>query len=272
MSLPVCFFCFALSVTHAQDILELPPPKADARIAYAAGDHRFGDLRVPTGRGSHPVVILIHGGYWRARYDLEHLGHLADALRRDGFATWSLEYRRIGNDGGAWPGTFDDIRLGAAHLEQLARTHSLDRKRVIVMGHSAGGHLALWLAAQKAIPLRGVVSLAGVADLRRAWELKLSRSVVGELLGGPPEQFPDRYAQASPIELLPLRVPQVILHGERDDIVPLEISRRYAEAAAKKGDRAKLVTLPDTGHFEVIDPRARQYSSVRDAIRDLLKR
>ena len=262
----------AASSLMAQDILELPPPAYDHRLPYAPGEHRFGDLRLPSGPGPHPVVILIHGGFWRARYDLLHLGHLADALRRDGFATWSLEYRRLGNPGGGWPGTFDDIQLGAAHLSELARQYPLDLRRVTVMGHSAGGHLALWLAAQKAIPLRGVVSLAGVADLRRASELKLSRSVTDELMGGSPDQVPDLYRRASPIELLPLRLPQVLIHGEKDDIVPLEIARRHAEAAARKGDRVKLLPLPNAGHFELIDPRTPHYSVVRDAVRDLFKR
>lgn len=256
----------------AQDILELPPPKADERIAYAAGEYHFGDLRVPPGQGPHPVVILIHGGFWRARYDLAHLGHLAEALRRDGYATWSLEYRRIGHEGGGWPGTCEDVRTGAAHLTKIAQAHRLDLKRVIAMGHSAGGHLALWLAAQKALPLKGVVSLAGVADLRRASELKLGRSIVDELMGGTPAEVPERYAKASPIELLPLRVRQTLIQGERDDTVPAEIARRFAEAAAKKGDVAKLLVLPGTGHFELIDPRVAAYATVREAVSELLRR
>src|SRR5262245_25236824 len=141
----------------AQGILDVPPAPPGMRVAYGSDQFQFGELRVPSGRRPHPVAIVIHGGYWRARYDLAHIGHLCEALTKQGIATWSLEYRRIGNPGGGWPGTFEDIRAGAAHVEQIAKEHSLDLKRVVATGHSAGGHLVLWLAKQKAIALRGVV-------------------------------------------------------------------------------------------------------------------
>jgi acetyl esterase/lipase len=251
-------------------ILDLAPPPADARIAYGAAPQQFGDLRVPKGAGPHPVVIVIHGGFWRAAYSLDHIGHLCAALTRAGFATWSLEYRRIGDPGGGWPGTGEDVVSGAVYLRKLAERYPLDLSRVVVAGHSAGGHLALWLAAQHKISLRGVVSLAGVADLRRAWELGLSDGVVGELLGGSPEQVPERYKQASPIELVPLGVPQRSLHGTRDDTVPIEIGWRYQKAAAAAGDDARLIELPGAGHFELIDPRSREWAAVERAIRELL--
>src|SRR5207302_2103562 len=138
------------------------------RIAYSRGEFQFGELRVPSGSGPHPVAIVIHGGYWRARYDLTEVGHLCEAATRQGLATWSLEYRRIGNPGGGWPGTLDDIKDGARHLRQIALAKKLDLKHVIATGHSAGGHLVLWLARQAVVELRGVVPLAPVADLRRA--------------------------------------------------------------------------------------------------------
>jgi acetyl esterase/lipase len=182
---------------------DVPPAPSGTRIAYSRGEFQFGDLRVPSGRGPHPVAIVIHGGYWRARYDLTEVEHLCTAVTRQGLATWSLEYRRIGNPGGGWPGTLDDVRTGAAHLEKIAAERALDLKRVVAMGHSAGGHLVLWLAKQNAIALRGIVALAPVADLRRAWELKLSDTAVADLLGGSPQDLSDRYRSASPIELVP---------------------------------------------------------------------
>jgi len=252
-------------------ILDLPPPAADVRIPYGAAPQQFGDLRLPKGPGPFPVAIVIHGGYWRSAYSLEHIGHMCAALTRAGVATWSLEYRRIGDPGGGWPGTCDDVLRGAEQLRGLAARYPLDLNRVVATGHSAGGELALWLAAQHKISLRGVVSLAGVADLRRAWELGLSGGVVAEFLGGTPQRAPERYRLADPMELLPLGLPQRLLHGTNDDVVPIEISRRYQAAAAARGDDARLIELPGAGHFELIDPRSREWTVVESAITDLLK-
>src|SRR5437762_14203815 len=143
-----------------REILERPPPAADRRLAYGPDPNHFGDLRLPAGAGPHPVAIVLHGGFWRARYDLLHIGHLCAALTARGIAAWSLEYRRVGQPRGGWPGTFEDVKSGAAMVSQLPE---LDPQRAISLGHSAGGHLALYLAAERAV--RGAVSLAGVADL-----------------------------------------------------------------------------------------------------------
>ena len=254
-------------LTSMQDVSPAPPR---TRIAYSRGEFQVGDLRVPSGRGPHPVAIVIHGGYWRARYDLKEVEHLCEAVTRQGLATWSLEYRRIGNPGGGWPGTLDDVRTGAAHLEKIATERSLDLKRVVAMGHSAGGHLVLWLAKQNAIALRGIVALAPVADLRRAWELKLSNTVVADLLGGSPQDLSDRYQSASPIELVPLGVAQRVLHGTNDEVVPLEISRRYVAAAKESGDDSKLIEVAGAGHFELIDPRSSAWPVVKEAVLELI--
>jgi acetyl esterase/lipase len=261
-----------MTTPPATSILDLTPPPADARIAYGDAPQQFGDLRLPAGAGPHPVAIVIHGGYWRSAYGLEHIGHLCAALTRAGVATWSLEYRRIGDPGGGWPGAGEDVSRGAEYARTLAQSYPLDLTRVVVVGHSAGGQLALWLAAQHKLPLRGVVSLAGIADLRRAWELGLSRGVVAELLGGTPREYPERYRRASPIELLPLRVPERLLHGTRDDVAPTEISRRFQAAAAAAGDDARLIELPDAGHFDLIDPRTPAWAHVQAAVLDLVGR
>ena len=254
-------------LTSMQDV---PPAPPGTRIAYSRGEFQFGELRVPSGSGPHPVAIVIHGGYWRARYDLKEVEHLCEAVTRQGLATWSLEYRRIGNPGGGWPGTLDDVRTGAAHLEKIATERSLDLKCVVAMGHSAGGHLVLWLAEQNAIALGGIVALAPVADLRRAWELKLSDTVVADLLGGSPQDLSERYRSASPIELVPLGVAQRVLHGTNDDVVPLEISRRYVAAATKSGDDSKLIEVAGAGHFELIDPRSSAWPVVKEAVLELV--
>jgi dipeptidyl aminopeptidase/acylaminoacyl peptidase len=181
-----------------------------------------------------------------------------------------LEYRRLGNAGGGFPGTFDDVRAGAAHLEKIAAENRLDMRRVVATGHSAGGQLALWLAKQRAAPLKGVVPLAPVADLKKAWELKLSSNVVMDLMGGSPTEVPDRYRRASPIEMIPMGVRQRVIHGERDDVVPIEISRRYIAAASRSGDDCTLTEPEGAGHFELIDPRAPAWGQVRDTIEKLL--
>jgi acetyl esterase/lipase len=246
----------------SQDILQLPPPKADARIPYGKDQFQFGDLRLPPGPGPHPVAIFIHGGFWRAAYDLLHAGHLCAALTRAGFATWNIEYRRVGNPGGGWPGTFDDVLHGAGHVRALRQKYSLDLNRTVAAGHSAGGHLVLWLAAQRAVDLRGVASLAGVSDLRRAYALQLGGGVVTQLLGGTPSQVPSRYAAASPKELLPISVPQRLVHGTDDNIVPFELSENFAQASKN----ARLVPVKGAGHFELIDPRSREWPTVQKSI------
>jgi len=239
------------------------------RIPYGTDRFQFGELAVPGGESSHPVAIVIHGGFWRAKYDLEYIRPFCEAFVSVGIATWNLEYRRIGNPGGGWPGTFEDIEAGAQHLDLIASRFGLDLQRVIAIGHSAGGHLVLWLASRKK-RLSAAISLAGVADLRRAWELGLSNVVVSELLGGGPIEFPDRYKFAAPIDHLPFGIPQKLFHGTNDENVPLEISERYVHAAQQSGDDAELITLQGANHFDVVDPRTREFGSIRDAVLRLL--
>ncbi|MBZ2185369.1 MAG: alpha/beta hydrolase fold domain-containing protein [Bryobacter sp.] len=262
-------FLVSPMAASAQSILERKPPAPGERIAYGQDPLQFAHLRVPPGKGPWPVVINIHGGFWRAAYDLEHNGHLCEALGAKGIATFSLEYRRIGNPGGGWPGTLDDVRAAALHLRRIAPAKRLDTRHCITLGHSAGGQLALFLAAELRW-IRAAISLAGVADLRRALELKLSKEVMRDFLGATPAEHPERYRLASPIERLPLGRPAVLIHGEADDIVPLEIARRYAEAARAQGDRVMLDVLPG-GHFELIDPQSAQWATVERRVLEMLR-
>jgi acetyl esterase/lipase len=248
----------------AQDILTLPPPKPNARIPYGKAAQQSGDFFLPRGAGPYPAVIFIHGGFWRNAYGLDYAGHSCAALARAGAAVWSLEYRRLGDPGGDWAGMSDDIIRGAQYLVTLANRYRLDLKRVIAAGHSAGGQLALWLAAQQLVDLRGVVPLAAVSDLRRAYALQLDSGVVGQLLGGSPDRVPQRYAAASPIQLLPIPVPQRVVHGTADNLVPFDMSQRFAKASKN----AKLIPLPGAGHFDLVDPRAKVWPTIQKSILD----
>jgi acetyl esterase/lipase len=218
------------------------------------------------------LAVLIHGGFWRARYGLRLEDLLVADLPRRGWAVWNLEYRRLGmRSGGGWPATFEDVAAGIDHLGTL--DEPLDLSRVVGIGHSAGGHLALWAAARRGLPagapgaepsvrLSAAVSQGGVVDLREAARLGLSRHAAEELLGGPPTKWPQRYDLASPIERLPLRVPQLLVHGDADDEVPIGIARAYAERAAYADDPCELVEIAGGGHEEHLDPGSRAWAAV----------
>lgn len=253
----------------SDDILSLAPPVADKRLAYGPDANQFGDLRLPKSRGPHPVVVNLHGGYWRNKYSLEHAGHLCAALTIKGIATWNLEYRRVGDSGGGWPGTFEDVLSGLRYVRQIAQQYGLDAGRCVVMGHSAGGQLALCLAARES-GLRGAVSLAGVLDLERAWRLHLSNDAVVEFLGGTPEQVADHYHEADPMQQAVARAPQRIIHGKDDDVVPPDFSRDYVAAKKKRGESVELLELEKCGHFEVIDPRSAVWPRIEQAVLKLL--
>ncbi len=175
-------------MTVDDQILSLVPPKADASVAYGGDQNQFMDLRLPKGKGPHALAVVIHGGYWRAKYDLGYMGHLCAALTAKGIATENLEYRRVGNAGGGWPGTFSDIRAGYQFLVQNAHKYEFDTRRIVAIGHSAGGQFALCLAAHET-GVKAAISLAGVVDLQRAYELHLSNDAVVEFLGGAPRKL-----------------------------------------------------------------------------------
>lgn len=224
------------------------------RHVYGAGPDRWADLRLPPVPGPHPVAVLLHGGFWRMPWGADLMHALAGDLHRRGWATWNVEYRRLGAPGGGWPGTLDDC---AAAVDALAGMDGVDRRRVVAVGHSAGGQLALWLAARGGVA--AVVALAAVSDLAAAARLGLDGGAAVELLGGTPEQVPERYRRASPRELLPLGVPQLLVHGELDDRVPVAMSRDHAAAAGEAGDPVELVTAARTGHAELVDPSSRAW-------------
>jgi acetyl esterase/lipase len=238
---------------------------------YGTAPSQVGDLHLPDVRNP-PVICLFHGGFWRMPYGYDQMTPLAEDLMRRGWAAWNLEYRRIGEAGAGWPGTFQDVHAGIEHLARLkADGADLDLARVVAVGHSAGGQLALWAAGprrldtQGSLPqvrLMGAVGQAPAADLKRVYELGSSNGVAGELMGGSPQQVPERYALASPPALLPLGVPQLIVHGSTDDVVLRDMGREYAAAARAAGDSADYVELPGVGHFEHLDPAGTAWTQV----------
>ena len=273
----------AAPLMTAQDLLAMPQPCADRATAFGPAPQQVAELRLPRGLGPHPVVILIHGGCWQAQWGFDHVRSLAAALRAEGWAVWSLEYRRLGDPGGGWPGPLEDVARGADHLREVAGTHSLDLERVVAVGHSAGGQLALWLAGRHRLPrdsslhapsplrLRGVVSLAGITDLRAGAEAGVCGDAIRQLLGGGPPDPPDRLGLASPIELVPLGVPVRLVCGARDPIVPMEQARAYEAAATRAGDTVAVEVVENVGHFELVNPSSSAWPTVRAAVRTLLE-
>ncbi|MGK5443829.1 alpha/beta hydrolase family protein [Micromonospora sp. URMC 105] len=256
-------------------VLTRPAAPPDLTVAY--GDHpdQIADLRRPAGDGpARPLVVVLHGGFWRAEYDRTHTGPLAVALAELGWPVAQLEYRRTGQPGGGWPGTLTDVLAGVAALPELAAPALPGRVAAgppLLLGHSAGGHLALYAAAHAPAAVRGVLALAPVADLAEAYRLDLDAGAVAALLGGGPAEHPDRYAAADPRVLVPLRTRTVIVHGVRDRQVPIAVSRGYAAAARAAGGDVRLVELPECEHFGLIDPDSAAWPQVRDALQSLQK-
>src|SRR4051812_31286674 len=247
-----------------RDVSTLPPIPADQRVVYGADPSQFFDLFLPlSSSGTKPraFAAMIHGGFWRAKYDLTHASHLCAALAAAGLATANLEYRRVGN-GGGWPVTFHDVRAAvsaaAAHFGAAP----------VLLGHSAGGHLALRLAAE-VLPLAGVIALAPVADLQLAYALHLSNDAVAEFLGGTPADKPQAYAAAD-AALHASTIPRVLLHGTHDDVVPLSLSQSFVEKRRADAGGVELHELPNATHMDLIDPQAAAWPTVIGAVERLL--
>jgi acetyl esterase/lipase len=270
----------------AEELIALPHHDPDRRLAYGPDSSQYGELRLPAGPGPHPVVVLVHGGCWRADFaTAASIAAMADALQEDGIASWSIEYRRLHEPGGGWPGTYEDVGRAVDELRALAGPYHLDLSRVVVVGHSAGGHLAMWVAARSRLPegstlyradplpIRGVVDLDGTPDMAdgyREMDRVCGEDVVEAMAGGTPVSVPEHFAQVSAIEMLPLGVPQVLVWGRRDDQVPLALAERYLKAARRAGDPVRLVVDPEAGHFEAASPKSALWPSVHRAIRSLL--
>ncbi|WLR42194.1 alpha/beta hydrolase [Bacillus carboniphilus] len=253
----------------------------EINIHYGAHESQYGVLRIPENSQSSQLIVLIHGGFWKAQYNLEENTAMAEDLTKRGFTTWNIEYRRVGEDRKGWTDLFNDVIDAVNHLSKIEESYPIDISNVTVIGHSAGGHLALWLGSRNEkstndgtfhelrVCINKVISLAGVTDLVKMWEFheqKKMESRVAPLLGGSPKEVPERYAWASPIERLPMGVEQVLIHGEQDRHVPVELSDNYYQRAMEKGDKVSLVVLSEIEHFKVIDPTSSAWNSVIESI------
>lgn len=244
-----------------QDIVDLTPPPATERVFYGPAPQHFVDLRLPKGKSPFPVIMNIHGGFWLNKYDLAHGGHLCAAITDRGYATWNVEYRRVGDPGGGWPGTLEDIVAAYRHIAKVAEHYRFDLHNVVVIGHSAGGQLALCLAANEP-SVKRMISLAGVADLQAAFELRLFNDAAAQFVDGNPNQVPKHYAEADPMKLPSTNAKQWLIHGVDDDVIPADFSRRYVESKKKTGEQVQLVEIPNCGHFDLIDPRSEPWKQV----------
>ena len=271
----------AASVAHAQtmsprDVDALPVSAPTAVETYGPAAMQVGELRIPKGKGPFPVAIVIHGGCWTKGFaQMRNTSALADALTRDGVATWNIEYRQVGEAGGGWPGTFQDWAAAADHLRVLSRRYPLDLSRVITVGHSAGAHAALWLAARATLPasspirggapllVRAAVAIDGPGDI--APFIGFDAEVCGKpdivpLMGATPAEAPERYREASPFARLPLHAPQYLVSSE---VLSAEAAETYRKAATKAGDAVTVLAPKNGGHFDIIAPGATPGAEVK---------
>jgi acetyl esterase/lipase len=241
-------------------------------VHYGPHHAQVAELWRPAGpEVARPVVVLLHGGFWRQIFTKRLMHRLAAAVVAHGWVAYNVEYRRVGPFGlGGWPQTFEDV---SAAIDSLVDVEGIDHRRVVTCGHSAGGHLALWagsdrrtgepVAAAPAIRVCAAISLAGVVDLVTAAQLDLGRGAVRGLMGGRPEELPDRYALASPASLLPIGVRQILIHGLVDSTVPASLSETYVEVAMARGDNAEYVPVAGAGHMDMIDPHGAAVGELR---------
>jgi acetyl esterase/lipase len=246
---------------NPREVLTRPARGPDVTLRYGPLPQHVLDVHLPEGPGSAPLVVLLHGGYWREVFDRTHTRPLAEALTAEGFAVLTPEYRRVGG-GGGWPATFEDVRAALAHVDEVraAVPGRLSGGDVRLVGHSAGGHLALWAALQRGAPaVRRIVALAPVADLYEAHRRGLGEGAAADLMGGGPDTREEAYRRADAARLLPTTVPVTVVHGTLDDRVPVELSRGLPVS--------EYVELPDVEHFGLIDPMSSAWPTVLAAVR-----
>jgi acetyl esterase/lipase len=260
------------------DLLSRPRPEPTRTLAYGSDPNQVADLWIPEGRGRHPVVVLIHGGCWQASVaQRSYLNYAAEDLRQHGVAVWNIEYRSVDQPGGGYPGTFQDVASALERLTVEAPRAHLDLGHLVVAGHSAGGHLALWAAGRHRLPrsstlyrphplpIYGVVDIAGIANLETDTHTACGGEVIQQLVGASGPTHPDVYADTSPARLLPLGARQVVIHGAQDHTVPPAVGQAYVELARAAGDKVAFHT-PEGAHVEEVTPGTPAWADARAAI------
>ena len=246
------------------------------RYFYGSDPSQFADLHRPTGPQRPGVAVVVHGGFWGSMYGSDHLYAVATDLAERGWVTWNIEYRRLGN-GGGYPSTLLDV---AAAVDYLAVLDDVDSARVVALGHSAGGHLATWAAGRSKLPvgapgaepvveITGVISLAGVVDLRTAARERIGNGAAIDFMGGEPDKRAGQYALADPLSQVPIRAAVRCVHARRDDRVPFAQSERYVAAGQAAGQDAILLEVPGD-HFSIVDTSSPTWPTVLTALEDLL--
>lgn len=263
----------------------LPSRAPDARTAYGPGALQFADLWLPRGApppAGYPVLVSVHGGGWQSDWNHEYQDRLAEAFSDRGVAVWNVEYRRVGNAGGGFPGTFDDIAAAAGRLGDVAAEHGLDLDRVVALGHSSGAHLVAWLAARSTVPagspvsgrvplaLRAVVELAPLPDLARLeFYIELwagMRDVVLNLTGTTTDaEFTARLPEVSPSHMGAAKAPRILLIGDRDEI-PVSSVTGHARTARAAGATVDTVVIEGANHFDLVDPGGAAWPHVSAAV------
>ncbi|MBX2805172.1 MAG: alpha/beta hydrolase [Hyphomicrobiales bacterium] len=267
------------------DLTDRALPEPTIELTIGGGDTDVVDLWLPEGDGPHPVVLMVHGGCWqKAIADRTLMNYAAEELRQNGFAVWNVEYRGVDESGGGYPGTFADVALGADALKFFAEQYNLNTNNVIAYGHSAGGHLALWLAARSRLPawsplvtdnplpINAVVNTGGLADLEASEPVTLDSclaAIMDDLTGAPSTERENVFSDTSPAELLPFGVEQIAINGDSDHIAPPSLGKAYTAKAIAAGDLAGIIVVPDTGHVELISPGTEAFDRTIEVIKDL---
>jgi acetyl esterase/lipase len=271
------------------DLLERPRPEPDSSVRYGGDQLQIVDLWLPPGRGPHPTVLMVHGGCWQTEIaDRRIMNWIADDLRKRGIAVWNIDYRGVDRDGGGYPGTFLDAAAATDALRDAAHKYDLDLSRLVAVGHSAGGHLALWLAGRRRLPagsplrsaavpleIRTVVSLGGLPDLEEAARPPGSgcgTEVIAQLTGSSTAARADVFADTSVPRLAPLRVRQVLINGLQDRIIPTSYAESYARPMRAAGDDVTVRMIDRSGHVELIAPETRAWAAARKEIEKALGR